>query len=161
MIEIDKLKKIVVRWAEEEVKSNCRIYLFGSQAKGTANPDSDVNIAIEFSELKLESEKTLLWRDKHSEWGEYLSSTLEKKVHLELFEGKRSKRLAKALQNCSIVLYASEVLLVAMWEEHLSQVLVGHYTEAEQNKMADLYAKLVTGGMIQEVTPFQLEEEDF
>jgi hypothetical protein len=27
----------------------------------------------------------------------------------------------------------------------MNQILVGHYTEAEQNKMADLYAKLVKG----------------
>lgn len=96
-VNIEKIRNIVSKWAYS-IPFKCRIYLFGSQYKGTANTCSDVDIAFELLEVSDKSKRTLFWIDHHEDWEELLTDELKACVHLCLYEGKHSPSLHKSFQ---------------------------------------------------------------
>ncbi len=61
----ENLKQSIHQWASS-IHFRIRIYFYGSCLKGTANQDSDLDLAIEF--LDPWSNRTLIWMDYHDEW---------------------------------------------------------------------------------------------
>ena len=100
--DIAQTRRKVQRWATSLQFDVKRIYLFGSQAKGTEKKDSDIDIAIEFTEPL----STLAWMDWHEEWEKGLSKILEGRVHLELYAGDDTPSLkAYISESTTVVLY--------------------------------------------------------
>lgn len=99
-----KLKQIIITWASN-LGINCKVYLFGSQVKGAAKEDSDIDIAIEFPDVLSKDERTILWCENHRKWEEFLSKEMQSKIDLELYEGDDSPTIKTALNESSILLF--------------------------------------------------------
>ena len=61
---IECLKQIITEWASE-LPYKINVYGYGSQFKGSAKKESDVDLAVEFLEPMSENHLTFLWMDNH------------------------------------------------------------------------------------------------
>ncbi len=103
---IELVTQTVSEWAAK-LPYKVNVYLFGSQLKGSANHGSDVDLAVEFPELKSETERTLYWIDNHQTWEECFTKKIGKKVDLQLYEQNRSPHLKAYLAENSVLIYSS------------------------------------------------------
>jgi predicted nucleotidyltransferase len=75
----------IAQWAEL-TRQIRRVWVFGSRAKGTHRPDSDIDVAIELDALE-DSEQTLaLWIAQAGHWESQLQSRIGVNVDLEWFD---------------------------------------------------------------------------
>ena len=75
----------IARWAVENPEVR-RVWVFGSRAKGTHRPDSDIDVAVELEPVG-DSEETLTrWIARCDLWGSQLQSRMTPKVDLEWFD---------------------------------------------------------------------------
>ena len=100
---IDKLKQVISPWAST-LPFRVRIYLYGSQIKGTSNHESDYDFAIEFLDSGIH--RTLTWMDYHDLWESKLSKITQLKVHLELYDNK-NVNVRKYVNEDSIIIFES------------------------------------------------------
>ena len=94
-------------WASQ-LPFKVRVYFFGSYYKGTAKPDSDLDLAVEFLENHVNA--FLLWFDVHEKWQKELSRRFGVPVQLELYEGDKTPHLKKYLQEDSLIIYEPDSL---------------------------------------------------
>jgi len=84
----DELKQITIavqQWAET-IPYEIRIYLFGSFINSTPKPDSDIDIALEFTNSKEVPKPMFMWFKLHTYWVRQLSRLLTRKPHLCLYD---------------------------------------------------------------------------
>ena len=95
----------ITKWAERNPQIR-RVWVFGSHAKGTDEPDSDIDIAVE-PEPVADSEETLaVWMAKGEAWQAELQDHLAVKVNLEWFDPDGSTRaVAAALRDAKLLVY--------------------------------------------------------
>jgi predicted nucleotidyltransferase len=69
MININSIttRRNLAKWASSKPLVRCLV-VFGSYAKGTAKPDSDIDIAVVVSETGDASERLLEWMDNKPRW---------------------------------------------------------------------------------------------
>ena len=89
-------------WAKT-IPYRFRIYLYGSVAKGITNEKSDIDIALEFPQLK-ENQRLLIFFDYQRLWEAELADKLGKNVHIELIDDK-TLTVKKGLEKSSVVLF--------------------------------------------------------
>lgn len=99
--EFNKLKTVVAHWANK-IEFESKIYFYGSRYKNSNSPDSDLDLAIELIGI---NESWRKWFKLHEPWQKELSSLLNHKVHLELYEGDDSPKLKKILSNESCIIF--------------------------------------------------------
>jgi hypothetical protein len=119
---LDGLSAAVTAWAVGE-RLVRRIYLFGSRAKGTARPDSDIDLAIlhdidpEVASTCHPPEDAHMWTWMvHSErWIAELQSRVGQ-VHVQQVDRESRKIVVPALKECRLCLYRRvSMLLIAAW----------------------------------------------
>jgi predicted nucleotidyltransferase len=82
-------------WAAENPEVR-RVWVFGSRAKGTHRPDSDIDIAVELEPVG-DSEETLVrWIAHSTQWEAQLQSRIAAKIDLEWFDPDGSTRRVQA-----------------------------------------------------------------
>jgi predicted nucleotidyltransferase len=99
--ELEHLQDIVRKWAST-VPYRIKVYAFGSRVKGTARPDSDLDLALEVLDNQ---DAWLLWFGVHENWQRNLSKITGLKVHLELYEEDESPVLKNSLNEASVLLF--------------------------------------------------------
>lgn len=85
----DALKEVLKRiadWAAGE-KWIAAVYIFGSRAKGTNRPDSDLDLAVELTVIE-ESEVDGIYIDEARKWREALKPLSPWPVDLDLYHPK-------------------------------------------------------------------------
>jgi predicted nucleotidyltransferase len=73
--------------------------------KGTARPDSDLDIAVELI-ISETSERTQFWMDHHATWSSELKAVLPYCVHLELLEPE-AEHVRKGVAEASCLCYGA------------------------------------------------------
>jgi predicted nucleotidyltransferase len=109
---VDQISQAVAEWAATEPLIR-RVYLYGSRAKGSARPDSDIDLAILFkSDPSIVAEQRgdmfqarwFTWEDHNPRWHADLSRRFSVPVHLK--RPQRSNRIVRpALKSCRLRLY--------------------------------------------------------
>lgn len=102
----ENLKQSIRQWASS-IHFRIRIYFYGSRLKGTANHDSDFDLAIEFLDPWIN--RTLTWMDYHDEWESRLSKITNLRIHLELYDDE-NVHVRKYVKEKSIILFESPEL---------------------------------------------------
>jgi uncharacterized protein len=95
----------VARWAAENPDVR-RVWVFGSRAKDTHRPDSDIDIALELEPVG-DSEETLTrWIVNSDLWRSQLQGRIDAKVDLEWFDPDGSTRTIEAgLSDAKVLIY--------------------------------------------------------
>ncbi len=104
--DIGKIKRIISEW----VSCNHRIikvYLFGSYVKKNKPIPNDIDIAIEISHNENDTAFGF-WCGEGSKMEKQLSMLLDYQVDLEWFDGDRTPRIKKGLDEGQIVLYEQQ-----------------------------------------------------
>ena len=93
----------IARWAAENPEVR-RVWVFGSRAKDTHRPDSDIDVAVELEPVA-DSEETLTRWIAHAEvWNAQLQNLIAPQVDLEWFDPDGSTPSIEAGLNDSKVL---------------------------------------------------------
>ena len=93
----------IAQWAAENPEVR-RVWVFGSRAKGTHRPDSDIDIAVELEPVG-DSEETLTrWIAQSDLWESQLQSRVVAKIDLEWFDPDGSTPTVQAGLNVAKVL---------------------------------------------------------
>ena len=103
-INIKELKAIVENWARS-IEPGIRIYLFGSQSKGTATHKSDIDLAIEFLEKISKDEIDNIIVCDGLDLEEAIKKAMNRKVCLEDYQIKKVRDYVK---DGHIVIYEHE-----------------------------------------------------
>jgi len=93
----------IARWAAEHRQFR-RVWLYGSPAKGTHRPDSDINIAVELEPVGDSEETLAVWIANAGSWQLQLQTRIAPKVDLEWFDPDGSTRTLQAAQEEAKVL---------------------------------------------------------
>jgi len=106
MCTVEIIKAKVHEWAKS-ANQPIRVYLFGSRAKGTHKPDSDIDIAIE---PLIPFKEDWLWetwwgQGNRENWGKELENILGGWVDFQRYREGHFPCLSKYLKDCSIILY--------------------------------------------------------
>lgn len=95
----------IARWAAEHRQFR-RVWLYGSRAKGTHGPDSDINIAVELEPVGDSEETLAVWMANAGSWQMQLQSRIAPRVDLEWFDPDGSTRtLQAALEEAKVLIY--------------------------------------------------------
>jgi hypothetical protein len=113
--DLEGLSVAVANWAAGEPLIR-RVYLFGSRAKGTARPDSDIDLAILHSidpavagACPKDQEHQFTWWDHRERWTLELQARLEGRADVhQLFPESRYVR--RGLKECRRCLYRARVM---------------------------------------------------
>lgn len=104
-MDLDRAKAILCRWAEANPLIG-ELRIFGSYAKGTANPDSDLDVAVRV--VRKLSGDTSVWVTALCEcprWGEELSHLLGVKVDVQDITGEH---VGQFVQDASSLVYQDQ-----------------------------------------------------
>ena len=114
-LDLEKAKEIIIKWSEAKPFIT-RVHLFGSRVSGVSRktgkavrPDSDLDIAIEFTPFRNEDYLTT-WIFEKEKWHKELLGLLGflKDEHLDLEHyNHNTTHVAKYLKDNSIVIYTS------------------------------------------------------
>jgi predicted nucleotidyltransferase len=63
-----------------------RVWVFGSRARGTHRPDSDIDIAVELEPVADSEETLLVWMANSEKWRSQLQDRISMPVDLEWFD---------------------------------------------------------------------------
>jgi predicted nucleotidyltransferase len=92
-------------WAEATPRIR-RLWIFGSQAKGTHEPDSDIDIAIEIEPVGDSEETLTLWIVNSENWHAQLQQCISLQVDLEWFDPDGSTpKVHGALRETGVLVY--------------------------------------------------------
>jgi predicted nucleotidyltransferase len=101
--DIVKVKKIINEWVSCNPRIT-KVYLFGSYVKKNKPIPNDIDIAIEISHNENDTAHGF-WCGEGSKMEKQLSILLDYEVDLEWFNGNRTPRIKKGLDEGQIVLY--------------------------------------------------------
>lgn len=93
------------RWAQDTPQIRCA-YLFGSRAKGTARPDSDVDLAIGFHCPDHEVQQMFFSHGEH--WQNKLRAATGLKVCLAHLAGSLTPKHTAYVAECNIVIFEQD-----------------------------------------------------
>lgn len=101
----DNLADSIARWAAEHLEVR-RVWLFGSRAKGSHRPDSDVDIAIELEPVADSEETITQWIAHCDSWEAQLQRLSVQKIDLEWFDPDGSTPSIEAgLNEAKVLVY--------------------------------------------------------
>jgi len=112
MIDINSFvtRRNLAKWASSKPLVRCLV-VFGSYAKGTANSDSDIDIAVIVSETGDASERLLEWMDNKPQWRNELCALLGfQDVQLEKLCAEHS-HVMQYVKEAHIVVYDPDNLI--------------------------------------------------
>jgi hypothetical protein len=108
---IEEISAAVASWAPGESLVR-RVYLFGSRAKGTARPDSDIDLAILHNidpavpgTCDPDQEHWFTWWDHKERWTGALQARLEGRADVQQIDRESRKVVVPSLKDCRICLY--------------------------------------------------------
>ena len=100
---------VVVEWAKSKGALIKRVWLFGSQARGSEKENSDVDLAVEISIRAAgggdESGGFATWALVSEGWEKELTDLVGKKVDLEFYAGNATPTLHRAIAQDGKLLY--------------------------------------------------------
>lgn len=106
--DIQDVSRALAAWAKRSPIVN-RLWIFGSRARGTERPDSDLDVAIEIDATVVpgvdESGGWATWSHSKRELVHQLDAMFPFDVHLERYAGSETPAIAQALQESSILVY--------------------------------------------------------
>jgi predicted nucleotidyltransferase len=107
-MELDEIRRVVTEWGQGEPLV-LRVWMYGSRAKGTARPDSDLDLAVEldpevFQRNDPVSGGLATWWAEDDRWEEELDARIHLSVHLQWY-GPNDVRVGPAVREYGILLY--------------------------------------------------------
>jgi predicted nucleotidyltransferase len=105
MISVEAIAEAVAPWAAQ-LEEKCRVFAFGSQVKGTARDDSDIDLAIEFPELH-PSEAVGYYMEHKEKWNALLSHQFGRVVHVDVLAAGWTARIERYLGEASILIFSN------------------------------------------------------
>ena len=116
-LDLDKAKEIIIKWAEGKPFIT-KVYLYGSRITGISKktgqpvrPDSDLDVAIEFDEVREVEDFLTTWFFNGEKWHKELLNLLgfSKDEHLDLewCHPTETKHVAEYIESGSIVIYST------------------------------------------------------
>jgi len=103
-MDIDEIKKVVNGWAQNQPLIK-RAFIFGSQARGDSQPDSDLDVAVELHLGADDSNILSTWIFEEDEMKEGLQELIPFKLQLELLDGQKTPRILTAVKESGIMVY--------------------------------------------------------
>jgi len=95
----------IARWAATNPYIR-RVWVYGSRAKGTHRPDSDIDIAVELEPVADSEEALTVWMAHAGAWRWQLQSGISPKVDLEWFDPDGTTRVVEAgLDEAKVLIY--------------------------------------------------------
>jgi len=95
----------IARWAAQNPRIR-RVWAYGSRAKGTHRPDSDIDLAVELEPVADSEEALAVWMGHAGSWRWQLQSRISPKVDLEWFDPDGTTRaIAAALDEAKVLIY--------------------------------------------------------
>ena len=108
---VEEISAAVASWAWGESLVR-RVYLFESRAKGTARPDSDIDLAILHyidpavpGTCDPDQEHWFTWWDHKQRWTDALQARLEGRADVQQVDRESRKIVVPSLKDCRICLY--------------------------------------------------------
>lgn len=114
LLDLEKARPILQQWAAENPYIG-ELRIFGSYAKGTARPDSDLDCAVRV--VRKKPGDTTVWVTacfECPEWGKELSRLLGVEVDMEDITGEH---VSQYVQEASILVYLDEAKGLLQVEE--------------------------------------------
>ena len=102
-MDAERLSKIISPWAAS-LDYRIRVYFFGSRLKGTHKQDSDLDLAIEFLDLPIDSE--VVWYDVEDQWTKELSALTGLNARPQVLN-EHSEPVNTYVKECSVILFES------------------------------------------------------
>ena len=114
LLDLEKAKPILQQWAADNPHIG-ELRIFGSNAKGTARADSDLDVAVRVVRKK-PGDTTILVTAcfECPEWGKELSQLLGVEVDMEDITGEH---VSQYVQEASILVYSDESKALSQVEE--------------------------------------------
>jgi len=94
-------------WASSN-SSIKKVYLYGSHVLGTANNNSDLDIAIEIEKRQSDSNKLATWISLKDKWVRELQSQLKIKLHLEWYEASETPTVQSGISRGHVIIYKKQ-----------------------------------------------------
>lgn len=95
----------IAQWAAQHPQIR-RVWVYGSRAKGSHRPDSDIDIAVELEPVADSEEALAVWMSHAGAWRWQLQSGISPKVDLEWFDPDGTTRVVKAgLDEAKVLIY--------------------------------------------------------
>lgn len=107
---LEKTKKVLRTWAKQN-KLVRKVYIYGSQAKAKANPESDIDVALEIDKEPNDENTLATWFCEKAKWYAELQPFIPHKLHLAWHDTEGSTpRITFGIQECSILIYHRRTL---------------------------------------------------
>jgi predicted nucleotidyltransferase len=108
---LEETKKMLRKWASENADI-CRVYIYGSRARGNFDKSSDLDVAVELDPEQDDIDSYAFWISHGMELERELQSLLPYKIQLEYYSENR-KELVKdivrgAIEKFSIAVYSRD-----------------------------------------------------
>lgn len=101
----ENVKKVLRTWAKHN-KLVRKIYIYGSWAKGEANHESDLDVALEIDKERNDQNTLATWFCEKTKWYSELQPLIPSKLHLEWNDTEGSTpHITFGIQECSILIY--------------------------------------------------------
>ncbi|MEK6563590.1 MAG: hypothetical protein AABZ65_00990 [Candidatus Omnitrophota bacterium] len=126
-LDLGKAKSIIIKWAQTKPFIT-KVYLFGSRITGNSKktgmlvrPDSDLDVALEFTRISQEENLLTTWTCEAKNWRkellDLLGFTNEKDLHLEWLHETEAPHVARYTEEGSELIYTS----MEKWFEELNK----------------------------------------
>lgn len=104
----DAARRALTEWAAANSKVK-RVWVYGSRAKGTHRPDSDINIAVELQPVGDSEETLAVWMAHCNQWQSELQARIDPGVDLEWFDPDGATTMIQAaLDEAQMLMYERE-----------------------------------------------------
>lgn len=107
-MELPLISEALYRWAASKPLV-ARVWVFGSRARGTALPDSDLDIAIELDmQARNGMDETggcVTWAFETNEWESELAAALHFKIDLQQYRGSDTPTIQSAIASAGQLVY--------------------------------------------------------
>ena len=107
MDDIEYIKETVRKWAENEPRVT-RAFIFGSFAKGTNGPDSDLDVAVEIRKTSTEENILAAWICECDGLKNRLDPLITCKLQLEIHDEKISPKVWGYMKEKNMCVYQEE-----------------------------------------------------
>jgi len=109
MCELERAIKTIVEWAQSEQRIR-KAYLFGSRLKGTENPKSDLDIAVEINREAGDINDYSAFAFDKCDYLQYLAEKIPFRLDLQLYAGEiETPKMYRYLSESSKVIYEQEI----------------------------------------------------
>ena len=106
---LERSLKTIVDWAKSEQRI-IRVYFFGSRYKGTAKPESDLDIAVEIVKGENDTSHRATFAFEKEEFLEQLEGRIPFDLDLQLYVGDaETPNMHGFLHEASRVIYESQI----------------------------------------------------